>query len=568
MRQSLRLLAPVLMVLLSACGGSLWVQKGDALLSEKRYDEAVEAYERALRESPSDEAAQTGIANARREQALEIIIRAERELDEGRFVAAMREALRARAMPLDLDDVSLTRRIDRAIERISDNSDDQVQRSLEEERYLDAVLLAEQLLSVDESRRDWAQSVRRRAVDYYRLLAGRAREADHPGSAALRYAIARDIGGDVAREVVEEAWAEFREPNCFANPELTLKTPGRVDEDVVQRIRTVVDDELRALQSRCGVGGRPLEALLQIDEAQSRNLEEQVQAAAPLPGVSLETEEVYYEEIPYTEVEEVTTYETRVETIEHRDCAPRPGQRGCRTWTEEVERKVPVVERREVQKTRRSERRRPVKKALPDDQVVRYEKTVVTRSVRYRGTLAVSGRAYPFEVYEESVDTAHDAVRERGVNLPEDPLRVRSLEEVQAEADALLALEIRRALQKAVAARAAELDALGAEYARKGDRSAAEEAYLAKLVIGGEVSRAMERFFDRDYGRSVPEVMRALLVVLGRAPAIEEREEPGLFPSDVDEGPLPVAPEPVGSSAPAVELPAESDDKSPVVPKN
>ena len=39
----------------------------------------------------------------------------------------------------------------------------------------------------------------------------------------------------------------------------------------------------------------------------------------------------------------------RIEKREKRDCAPRPGkERGCVTWTEEVEVKVPIKKKREV----------------------------------------------------------------------------------------------------------------------------------------------------------------------------------------------------------------------------
>lgn len=535
MRRFARALSSGILATLLACGGGVWVQKGDELLRQGRYDEAIRAYDRALRDAPGDDAAKAGIARARREQALAIIIRAEKELDGGRFVEAMREALRARSMPLDLDDVSLARRIDRTIERISANSDDQVQRWLAEERYLDAVALAEQLLTVDESRRDWAVSVRERAVDYYRRSAEAARTEGYPGTAALRYAIARDVGGEVDRGTIEAAWESFRGPNCFADPEVTTRVARRTNPVALERIRAVVEGELEALQSRCGVGGLPLRVEISVDEAEIRDREEERLAAEPLPGVAIETEEVYYEEVPYTDVEEVTTYETRIETVEHRDCAPRPGQRGCRTWTEEVERRVPKVERREVHKIRRVERRRPVKTPLPDDQVVRYPETVVTRAVRYRGTLGLAGTKLPFEVYEESTDSAHDAVNERGVRLPSDPLEVRSMDEVLDEADALLRLETSRAIRRIVAARNEALDARGGELTLDGKPDAAEEAYLAKLVTGGEVSREIARYFERRYGRGVSEVMKSLLVALGRVEEDEPSDAPGLFPEREDE---------------------------------
>ena len=163
-----------LLYVLTACGGSVWVQKGDALLEQERYDDAIEAYEQALRESPRDDAAERGMAQARGGQAREIIEQAEGNLEQGRYVEAMRQALAARSMPIDLGEVRLSRRIDRTIAAIDDDSDVQVERWLEQERYLDAVDLANALGSVDERRRSWASSVQAKAIEFYRGSAAEA----------------------------------------------------------------------------------------------------------------------------------------------------------------------------------------------------------------------------------------------------------------------------------------------------------------------------------------------------------------------------------------------------------
>lgn len=529
-----RALSALAVFSLLACGGSVWVQKGDELLGQERYDDAVEAYEHALRESPGDEAAQAGIAAARRERAVEIISRAERELDEGRFVEAMRSALEARAMPLDLDEVSLGRRIDRTIARVAANSESQVQRWLESERYLDAVLLAEQLLSVDETRSDWATTVLENAIAYFTRSAEEAMRGGNPGTAALRLSIAWDMGASIERSRIASAWAEFRGPNCFADPEVIVTATRRVDPIAIDHIRSTVTRDLLALQSRCGVGQRPLKVQVSVEAAKAEDTREKIAAAEPLPGVEIETEEVYYEEIPYTEVEEITTYDTRIVLIEHRDCAPRPGQRGCRTWTEEVLEEVPKTEEREVQKVRRERRTRPVQRPLPEDKVVRFTKTSVTRAAIYRGEIAIDGvpAQASFEVQTRSVDTSHDAVNERGVVLAADPLEVKSLDEVLKDADQVLEGQVRTALDALVEARSEELELRGARLAQEGKRLAAEEAYLAKLVVGGDVDPDMARFFDRSYGREVPEVMKSLLVALGRVKAEDREEKRSLFPNE------------------------------------
>ena len=75
--------------------------------------------------------------------------------------------------------------------------------------------------------------------------------------------------------------------------------------------------------------------------------------------------ERYLEDVTFRELVDVTEMQTRIEKREMRDCAPRPGKaRGCRTWVEDVEVKVPVEVKREVERVRQEERER-FKRDLP-----------------------------------------------------------------------------------------------------------------------------------------------------------------------------------------------------------
>ncbi|MEO0811940.1 MAG: tetratricopeptide repeat protein, partial [Myxococcota bacterium] len=482
-----------LLFMLTGCGGSVWVQKGDALLEQERYDDAIEAYEQALRESPGDDEAERGMARARGGQAREIIEQAEENLEEGRYVEAMRQALAARSMPIDLGEVRLSRRIDRTIAAIDDDSDVQVERWLEQERYLDAVDLANALGSVDERRRSWASSVQAKAIEFYRGSAAEALAAGLPGAAATRLALAQSIGAELEASEIESAWTAFREPNCFSTPRVELQTKRRASPGALSQIKASVLSELERLQSRCGSGTQPLNVTVAVDVARISEDDCSVSAAQALPGVELETEEIYYEEVPYTEVEEVTTFDVTLELVERRDCAPRPGQRGCRTWTEEVEKKIPRVERREVEKIRRVERRRPLPGPFPKDKAVRFDKRVVSRQVQLRGEMRLLGEeaSARFSIQAESSDESHPAVNERGVSLAADPLEVKSTEAVLAEAGKKLSETVRRGLERAVGLRGKELRLSAVRLSQEGKKLPAEENFLKKLVIGGDVDPDM-----------------------------------------------------------------------------
>ncbi|MEL6544960.1 MAG: hypothetical protein AAFQ82_10065, partial [Myxococcota bacterium] len=367
-------------------------------------------------------------------------------------------------------------------------------------------------------------------------------------ASATRLALAQSIGAELEASEIESAWTAFREPNCFSTPRVELQTKRRASPGALSQIKASVLSELERLQSRCGSGTQPLNVTVAVDVARISEDDRSVSAAQALPGVELETEEIYYEEVPYTEVEEVTTFDVTLELVERRDCAPRPGQRGCRTWTEEVEKKIPRVERREVEKIRRVERRRPLPGPFPKDKAVRFDKRVVSRQVQLRGEMRLLGEeaSARFSIQAESSDESHPAVNERGVSLAADPLEVKSTEAVLAEAGKKLSETVRRGLERAVGLRGKELRLSAVRLSQEGKKLPAEENFLKKLVIGGDVDPDMTRFYTQRYGRPVSEVLKTLLIAIGRAEPKAEQREPELFPTDgrlETESNSPVAPE-------------------------
>lgn len=527
------LVLAALIAFVGACANTEYVAKGDGLLKKGDYVAAIDAYEKALVESPGNSRAEQGIKDARRGQALAYVAQAEKELAQGRFVSAMSQALKARDIPLDLEDVKVVRRIDRAVENTTRASEEQVKVFVKSNRYIDAVTLVGQLVRVDPALQEWGREVQAKAVAHYLEQAESRKSAGYPGSAALKLAVARQVGADVERAEIESHWASFRDPYCFSDPKLQVKAVGRVDPQAVTHIKTTLKDELDAVQARCGEGGQPLEVRVTVEKTEVVDTTEEVTLAEPLPGVEIKTEEVYFEEIPYTEVVEVTEYETRIEQVEHRDCAPRPGQRGCRSWVEEVEKKVPVKVEKEVQKVRKVRKTRPLTTPLPDDKVVKYPATAVTRRVSYAGSMKLAGfdDSIDFVVREESTDTAHGPVAERGVSLPEDPMEADEMEAVFAAANKALNAEVRRLLTNAINAWGAARAKTAAGLIEAGNLGGAEEAYLGTLVIGGKIDRSMSRFFSQEYGKAVPDVLAVLLDALGRTKAKDQGKAESLFPT-------------------------------------
>ncbi|MBI3178252.1 MAG: hypothetical protein HYZ27_01240 [Deltaproteobacteria bacterium] len=513
-----------LAALVGGCSVQKHLKRGDAALASGEYIKAVEAYEDALRVSPGHKKAQEGINKARREAVRSRLALADAALSKGELPTALAHATVARRMPLDLEDVELVRRIDATIDKAAQLAEERVQQMSERGRFVAAVELAEQIVEASPgvtSRKKWADEVRAKAVEHYSSLARALAGQNLFGSAAIQLAMARRSGAQVPVGDILAHWNRFAEPTCFAKPTVAVVDRTGKARDLVAKIEATAQDDLAELRSRCGEGNRKLGVQIELMKVDLVDTTTTDRAAKPLPGSKVKTEEVYYEEEPYTEMEEVTEYITRTEKQERRDCAPRPGkERGCVTWVEDVEVKVPVVKKKEVQKVRRIEKRRPVKGPLPADQVLTYDVTAVTRRARYDGQIVVTGEATvkrAFVLQRESVDQSHARAESPKLVIPADPLEVKEMSEVTADAAEAVAQEVRTAVAEAARTWAETF----ADGARKqvlgGQMPQAEELYLRMLALGNDGGEELSRFFADRYGRTVGEVMDLLSVAMGRA---------------------------------------------------
>lgn len=550
-------LSLVLAVGLVACAARQHLREGDRLLKAGQYREAISAYEEALRVSPDNATAKKGIREARRQAVRVELDRADQDLSAGRFAGALGYAMRARSLPLDLEDVDLVRRIDDTVTRAARLAEDEVRQLTSQARYVEAVELARQIVEASpgvESRRQWADEVSKEAAGFYANAAQDLEGRGLVGSAAIQLALAKRVGGDVEATRVEALWNKFAEPTCFASPEIQVNDRTSKGGDLVESIRTTARSELDGVRERCGVGTRPLGVTIELTKVDVVDESAKQRAAKPLPGVDIQTEETYYEEVPRTVVEEVTEYETRVEDVEKRDCAPRPGQeRGCRSWVEQVETKVPVKRKREVTKIERIQRTRPVKGPLPEDKVLTYEVTTVTRRVVYEGTVQVVGAKEPrkFVVRVESVDSGNAEASKMGLTVRADPLEVKEMDALRREAADQVAAAVRQGVGDAVALWSQEFQKEAGRNFREGNIPQAEEQYLKLLALGGRPDEVMARFFGQRYGASIGAVMDMLAVALGRTPpprpiggASDAATEMARFPTRQDDAATPEGEEP------------------------
>lgn len=507
-----------------ACANRQHLDLGQQLLRKGQFAAAIDEFQEALKETPANAEAQKGIREARRGAVRTELDQADKALQGGQFAEGLRHALLARGLPLDLEDVDLVRRIDDTIGRAAQLAEEQARGWMASGRYIDAVDLADQIVEASPgvaSRKGWADEVHKTASEHYLGLASQYGSQGLPGSAAIQLALALRVGASVERAQVEATWGGFAQATCFAAPSVKVADRSGKAADAVALVEASAKTELDALRNRCGEGTRPLGASIELARVAILDETKATKAAKPLPGVTIETEEVYVEETPYTEVEEVTEYDTRIEKKELRDCAPRPGQpRGCRTWTEEQEVKVPRQVKREVQKVRRVEKRRPITTPLPEDKVLQYEVRTTTRRVTVEGTISVEGfaDARKFSVVAESVDSANDAVTKAGLTIQADPLEVKALEAVRQDAASAVANELRAAVAAAVASWSTQYGKVAQERFREGMMPQAEEEYLRLLALGVGASEGMDRFFNDRYGKSVGSLMTMLAVALGRAP--------------------------------------------------
>lgn len=512
------------------CAGSDHLRRGDALLRAKKYDEAISAYEEALVESPDNADASRGINKARSSAVREKLRAAKKAFAEGDFPKALRLSLRARSMPLDLQEVDLTRQIDTQVAEASKRAEEEVARYEENGQFVRAVELSEQVAvaSPKASTRSWADAVKKRAAEHYSSLAEQLVSQSLPGSAALQLAMAKRAGVQVKPERVMGLWESFTEPVCFAVPNIEVEDASGKASAAKEALVSAALSKVESLRERCGEGTRKLQVSIRLTDATIKDDTQTLTAAEPLPGSGFETTETYFEEIPYTAIEDVVEEEVRIEQRQRRDCAPRPGQpRGCREWTEEVEVKVPVTRQVEVQKVRKVERQRPKKGPFPEDKAVTYQQTRVQRAVALKGEVEVMGGAKKtFEVRRDTFDTARPALEHPMLKLAEDPMEATPMPELIAEAAAGVAKDVTATLAESVAKWSEDNRQEARKKALEGQLPQAEELYLRLLALGIEDDAQLEAFFEKRYGRSKDFVLERLLEAMGREVAKAETRGP------------------------------------------
>ncbi|MBI5507397.1 MAG: tetratricopeptide repeat protein [Deltaproteobacteria bacterium] len=519
--------------LLSGCAVQKLLSRGDKLLNDGDYAKAISTYEEALRLEPENKAAHERIKVARRKNVSARLAEAEAALSAGELATALADAVRARRMPLDLEDVELVRGIDATIDKAAKLAEERVRANMDRGHFLAAVDLSQQIVGASpgmSSREKWANAVREQAVEHYLTLAKNLDAERQYGSAAIQLAVARKLGADVKAAEVRELWNKFAEPTCFAAPKIEVVDKGGKAKEVVAKIQTTATLELENLRAGCGEGSRKLGVKIELVDVNIVDTTATSRAAKALPGMQIETEEVYYEEEPYTETEEVTEYETKIEKRELRDCAPRPGkERGCSTWVEEVEVKVPIKKTKDVQKVKKIRKTRPISGPLPEDKVLAYEVTTVTRSVAYEGLITLTSdtdKVSQFSVKRSSQDSGHPEAAAKGLVIPFDSLEVKPLSDLLAEAAEGVAEEVRKGVGDTVKDWAARYEQQAQKRILAGQMPQAEELYLKEMALGAGPSKELAHFFEERYGRGVVAVMDLLAVALGReVPARPAGEE-------------------------------------------
>ena len=539
-RRTLAIVALLIAGFIAGCAAQEHITRGNTYLEQREYGKAISAFEDALRVAPDNEDATDGIRRARREAVRAEVNSAREKLSRGEYAVALKHALRARRMPLDLDEVELVSSIDNTIAQASRRAEDTVAKWSDKGTFLLAVDLAEQVVQASPgvaSRQEWANGVKARAVEHYTGLAKELQTRNLPGSAAIQWSAARRVGGDIPVATVVSLWDRFAEPICFDEPKVSMVGP----KTIATAVPTITEATKKALQetrASCGEGTRKLAVEISIAEGGLTDETRTEKAAKALPGSGVQTTETYVEEIPYTVEEEYTEEEIRIETQERRDCAPRPGKpRGCHTWTEEVEVKTPVKKMRTVQKIRKVEKSRPAKGPFPPDKVVTYEIVSVDRRIDLKGTIRVEGGSAeptPLQVNLISADTAHDAITHPKLKVPADPMEARSMDDMLTEAGNQTTLRVQEALTAAIQQWTADEAELARKRVQEGRLPEAEELYLRLIALGATDDPNLKAFFRDRYGKDVAEVMQILAAGMGqgndRGPAGRESAGPAQFP--------------------------------------
>lgn len=511
------------MHLFCACALQQHLDKGALQLEKGNFDQAILAYEEALRVSPGNEDAHQGIRMARREAVRVQLMQAEQALEKQEIASAIEYARRARRMPLDLEDVDLVQRIDETVEKATSMAKQMVQKYTERGGFVQAAQLCDQVVKAAPgmvSRKKWADTVRKQAIDYYQHFAEELKKQGLFGSAAIQLAMAHHVGAEIKSESVSKPWSQFVEPTCFDKPRVTVQDNTQKATDVIPQIEKMARNAVERIRERCGEGSKDLSIAIKLERVEFVDDHQTTQAFKALPGTNIKTEEEYIEEIPYTETETYTDYETRIETQERRDCAPRPGkERGCITWTEDVTIQIPIEKTREVQKIKRIKKTRPIKGPFPPDQVVTYDLEQVSRRIVYEGKVILTGSVSSeraFSVVKEVSDASNKKVQAKGVVIPTDPMQAPSMDELISNATKALANEVEMAIQNIVEEWTQDFVQQAAKRIRVGQMPQAEEIYLRMLALGSD-NNVVSKFFEDRYGLGVNQVMDVLATAMGRS---------------------------------------------------
>jgi len=534
------LLFCIILGTLSGCAGREFIVRGDELLKEGRYKEAIVYYEKARALVPDNSSVLNGIKQSRILAVEDELEKADKLMKDIDYAGALSYALRASKMPLDLDEVQLQRRIRDAVSSAEKRAEDRVQDWVNRGHYVPAVELADMIVDASRgmaSRKKWAAELRAEAQRFFEKRAQETQGASLPGSSALQHSIAQTLGAQIDSGLLVDNWATFAAPVCFGGIEIQIDDKTSKLGDMDASFKAGITQKLSSLQKRCGSGDRTLALNLSVDELTLTDSTTTERAAKPFPGVRIETEEVYYEEIPYIVIEEVIEEEIRIDKVERRDCAPRPGKpRGCVTWLEDVERKVPVKVKKEVEKIKKVERRRPVKE-LPADKVLSYDVTRVIRALSLSGTITVVGaeqKPIPFRVMQESRDTSNDEVKHARMTIAADAMEADTLEVIKEKSSKEVARACARAAARAIRSWMRDVRKEAQQAAADSKMNEAEELYLQLVALGIPADDQLKRFFKGRYGQSLGDIFSPLSVALGRELVVDREAKKirkGKFPS-------------------------------------
>lgn len=455
------------------------------------------------------------------EQTLALL---ERSLQQDVITVSLNHAIALQNRPVDLNNVDLVERTNRALGELEKKSLQHLQNYRDRHQLLGALLLAEQLVRAQMSSGVAHQALsdsQIQAQNYYQSAAANLEQSHHAGSAALSWAVAERAGIKVGSEKITQLWDRFTQEICFAEPQIEIVDKTTQGAALLGSLKDSVQKQLDSLRQQCGKGSRPLNVRMELTQVDWLDKDQKTKAPYPLAGFSLPPDEIYWVDEPYTVDEEVVEYETHLEKQERRDCAPRPGKdRGCVTWFEDVEVKVPLKKTRTVTKTRKVEKKRISTKVVPADQVVYYEKQSVERKIICIGAVQLAGtklEGQPFFVRVQSEDTAHASINTPNLDVPEDPMTAESMEILVRKAAEGISKEVEKSLHKLVE-QWAELYALTAsEKSRQGAIADSEQLYLQILALGIHNNPAANYFFEQHYGTSAATLFGILAQSLGRA---------------------------------------------------